>query len=357
MALTRITDNLIPTQWESQFFNEYVQENPFATYMGDSENDIIQVKSNLTKGKGDKIVFPLVNKSQGPWLTGYTPIMGNQEQLVTRSWEIEIDVYAKGIEHFKFEDFKSVIDLANAKKSVLKTASMEHTRDKIITALGSINGVAYASASEAQKDAWLVDNADRVVFGQAAAGYTDHSADLALLDTTSDKLSAAVLDDMRIKAVTAGPKVRPVDIAEMGRRYWVAFAHPRAVRDLRRDTSILNSLQYTTQANQNNRLFKGGDVEWNGIIVHEVDDLPIYENVGANGTTDVAPVYLVGAQAIGVAFGQRWKPLFDEYDHGRFMSAAIEAIYEVGKMRFGTGATDTDDPVDHGVVTGYVAVT
>ena len=55
---------------------------------------------------------------------------------------------------------------------------MKDTETLIIQALASINGVNYAIATEGQKDAWLVDNADRVLFGAAAAGYTDHSADL-----------------------------------------------------------------------------------------------------------------------------------------------------------------------------------
>jgi len=51
----------------------------------------------------------------------------------------------------------------------------------VISALGSINGVAYGSASESAKDAWLVDNADRVLFGAAVGNNSanDHSASLA----------------------------------------------------------------------------------------------------------------------------------------------------------------------------------
>ena len=44
---------------------------------------------------------------------------------------------------------------------------MKDTEKLIMQALASINGVNYACATEAQKDAWLVDNADRVLFGAA----------------------------------------------------------------------------------------------------------------------------------------------------------------------------------------------
>jgi hypothetical protein len=90
---------------------------------------------------------------------------------------------------------------------------MELTRDKIITALGSINGVAYGTATETQKDAWLVDNADRVLFGALKSNDStpgDHSAALANIDNTADKLTPSALSLMKRIAKTSSPKIRPI---------------------------------------------------------------------------------------------------------------------------------------------------
>jgi hypothetical protein len=68
----------------------------------------------------------------------------------------------------------------------------------------------------------------------------------------------------------------------------------------------------------------------------------------------VVPVYLCGAQAIGAAYAKRWTTK-EEFDYGDKFGVAIEAIYGIGKMQFGSGSADRDDLKDHGVVTGYFA--
>lgn len=52
MADTRVASGLTVEQWDSQFFTEYLTENRFASEMGQSELNIIQVKENLTKKAG-----------------------------------------------------------------------------------------------------------------------------------------------------------------------------------------------------------------------------------------------------------------------------------------------------------------
>ena len=51
------------------------------------------------------------------------------------------------------------------------------------------------AATEVQKDAWLVDNADRVLFGAAVGNNSgnDHSASLANIDNTAAKLTTNVI--------------------------------------------------------------------------------------------------------------------------------------------------------------------
>jgi hypothetical protein len=91
---------------------------------------------------------------------------------------------------------------------------------------------------------------------------------------------------------------------------------------------------------------------WGGCIVKELDDAPIITGVG-NGSIDVTPVFLLGAQAVGYAIARRWKSMTKEFDYGDKFGAAIDAIDAFEKLRFGTGAGDTTTTKDNGVVTGY----
>lgn len=352
MADTTVASGLKVQNWDNKFFTEYLQNNRFAKYYGRSENSLIQVREDLTKKRGDSITLAFVNRLTGNGVSGSGSLEGNEEDLDSRSHKLVVDKHRNGVRVAEIDEQFSAISLRDAGRATLMDWAMEHTRDKIITALGSINRVAYASASEAQKDAWLVDNADRVLFGALKSNNAsnDHSAALAEIDNTNDKLTPGALSLMKRMALEANPKIRPITVSG-GERYYVAFAGPRTFRDLKQNATITQAQREVTIKMQNNKLFKGGDVEWDGIIVHEVDDIGVI----SNGSIDCSPVYLCGAQALGIAWAKRWRSVTEEFDYEDKHGIAIEAIYGVEKLLFGSGSGDTDDFKDHGVLTGYFA--
>jgi N4-gp56 family major capsid protein len=354
MADSRAASGLTVEQWDDEFFVEYIQENVFSILFGEGENAIIQVKENLTKKKGDTVNFALVNRLTQAATTGSNTLEGNEEDLVSRSFSLTVNKRRHAVRTSEMEEQKSAIGIRNQMKPSLKTWADENTRDAIIAAMHSKNGVAYASATEAEKDAWLVDNADRVLFGAARSNNSsnDHSASLANIDSTNDTLTRSAVDLMKRLATTASPKIRPYKDAGNGKRWYVAYAHPYAFRDLR--SNLEGVLDDTTASGQAVRLFEGGDLIWSSVIVKELDDAPVIAGVG-NGSIDVTPVFLLGAQAIGYAIARRWMSKTKEFDYGDKFGAAIDAIDGFGKMTFGTGSGDTDDLKDNGQVTGYFA--
>ena len=364
MADTQVTSNLTVEQWDDKFFVEYLTENRFSSEMGTDEAAIIQVKENLMKKPGDRINFALVNKLTNDAITGRDTLEGNEEDMATRSFELVVNKRRNGVRIADIDEQFSAISLRNAAKGRLKDWSLKDTEKLIIQAMASINGVKYADVDETTKDAWLVDNADRVLFGAAAAGYTDHSADLALLDLSADKLNAVAISKMKYMArVTANPKIRPIRTEANGRHYYLLYVDPRCFRDLKTDTTITQAQREVRLETENNRLFKGGDLLWDGVIIKEVpemfDELAApFTNKGDGGTVEVGCAFLCGAQAVGAAYAKRWKSKQQEFDYGDKHGVAIEAIYGIGKMQFGSNETsDRGDLKDHGLVTGYFATT
>ena len=356
MTETTAAAGLTVQQWDDKFFVEHIQENRFSSEMGTSENSIIQVKEDLTQKKGDSVTFSLVNRLTGAGQTSGGTLEGNEEDLDSRSFKLTVDERAHGVRSNRWENQISAIDLRKAAKGALKTWSVENTRDRIIDALASINGVAYGSASEANKDAWLVDNADRVLFGAAVGNNSsnDHSASLANIDNTADKLTSGAASLMKRIARSASPKIRPYMSASSGRYYYTMYVPTLVFRDLKADTTITNAQRDVGMRMQNEKLFKGGDIEWDGIIFKEIEDIGVLSSVGA-GSIDVAPVYLCGAQAIGYGVASRWKSAEETFDYGRKKGCAIMEMGGIEKMIFGSGSADTDDLKDHGIVTGFFA--
>lgn len=362
MADTRVASGLTVEQWDDKFFTEYLTENRFQGEMGTSENKIIQVKENLMKKPGDRVNFALVNRLSQTAITGRNTLEGNEEDMASRSFEVAVDKRRNGVRVAEIDEQYSAISLREAAKSVLKDWSMKDTESLIIQALASKNGTDFALASETVRDAWLTDNTDRVYFASGYAG-TDHSAGLTEQDLTNDKLTAADITRMKYKAlVTASPKIRPIRVAENGRHYFVLYVDPRCFRDLKEEASspIIQAQREVNLEMENNRLFQGGDLLWDGVIIKEIhqmyDELgTAFANLGDAGTVEIGCAFLCGAQAIGAAYAKRWQSREETFDYGDKKGVAIEAIYGIKKMQFGSGIGDTNDLKDHGVVTGYFA--
>ena len=356
MTETTAATGLTVQQWDDKFFTECITQNRFAGEMGTSQNAIIQVKEDLTQKAGDSITYALVNKLSGSGVENGATLEGNEEEMDSRSFKLTIKERANGVRVTDWENQISAINLRRAAKAVLKDWSMENTRDRIITALGSINGVAYGTATETQKDAWLVDNADRCLFGAAKSNNSsnDHSASLANIDNTADKLTSGAASLMKRMALSASPKIRPLRSTATGRRYFCVYVPSLVFRDLKTDTTITAAQRDVGLRMQNEKLFQGGDIEWDGMIFKEIDDIEVISGVGAAGI-DVAPVYFCGAQALGYGIAKRWNTVTEEFDYGDKHGVAVQEMGNFEKLTFGSGSGDTDDLKDHGMVTGFFA--
>lgn len=353
MAETALTTELRVKKWEKKFFKEYIRDGRFSPYMGTNEFSMIQIKEVDSPAK--ELSITLINRLKGAGVTGKNTLKGNEEAMDQRTFVFSVDRVRHAVLHDRLDEEFSAIDLVEAKDAVIKDWFKERMRDELIIALGSINGVAYASASEAQKDAWLVDNADRVLFGSSVANNAanDHSAALANIDNTSDKFTGSVLKLMKRRAKNATPKIRPIKVSG-DEEWYVVFAGTYAFRDFSEDSAVQQANREAWQRGEDNPLFTGGDLIYDGCIVREVADIADITGVGA-GSINVAPVYLCGAQALGIGWKQRTKMIQDVDDYGAKKGAGAEEIRDIKKLLFGKGVTDRDDLVQHGVATTYVA--
>jgi N4-gp56 family major capsid protein len=365
MSQSKAATGLKVQKWDAKFFQEYVQESAFSGDFGTDENSIIQLKDELTKGKGESIAFALVNRLVGAGVTGSTTLEGSEEDLYSRSHKVVVDKIRNGVVVPEIQEQYSAISLRNASKATLKTWIMEKTRNDIITALGSIHTgsaqVSYALANETQKDAWITDNNDRVQFGAAVSNYSsgDHSASLLNIDNTADKMTAALLSLAKRRALTANPKIRPIMI-KGGSRWFKVYMNPLALRDLKNDSAFLAANREARARGTDNPLFTDGDYIWDGMIISQVDDIPTYA-VGAGGIA-VTPTFLCGAQAVGIGWAKRTTTKEEEFDYGDKKGCAVEEIRGIEKLHFGTQKTspqasgdDLADVKQNGVFTIWTA--
>lgn len=360
MAQTYAASGLTPQQWDSNFFTSYVRASRFKRYMGTDEASIIQLKEDLTKRKGDSVTFALVNELTGNGVTGNSTLKGNEERLGSRSHKLTVDVLRHAVAVDDWDVQKSVIDLRDAAKVQLREWAQKKLRDAIVTGLGQIDGVAFSSSTATQRNTWVANNSDRVLFGSATANYNATFLTAANAVGATEQLSPLNLSLMKRMAQAASPKIKPVYVKETDQEWYVAFVGPQAWRDLTEDNPTTNIL---TLANRDarirgvdNPLFTGDSLVWDGIIIREIPEIAPLSTISGSAGARLEPVYLCGAQAMGIAWAQRTKSTTDTDDYEFLHGVGVQEIRVIEKLRFGTAAgADLTTPKDHGIVTGFFA--
>ena len=332
MNITPARAGLVPKSWSEKFFTEYVRKNQFSRYMGTGMNSMIQVREDLTRKPGDEVVFATVRRLVGAGVTNNQILEGNEELLNARSLRLPVSVIRHAVAASDWDDQKSILDILDAARDALQVWALEKMRADIllsltaVTANGSVQ-VPYASATAAQRDFWLTTNSDRVLFGAAKSNNTGVMASSLLnVDAAADKLSTGIISLAKRIAKTANPRIRPITVKD-DEEWFVLFVDPFQMRDLRADTVMLNAQQYAAARGENNPLFTGGDLIWDGVIIREVPELGQITSAGAGTPAiNVGTALLCGAQALGVAWAQRTKTTTNVRDYGFMHGVGIQEM-------------------------------
>jgi hypothetical protein len=73
-----------------------------------------------------------------------------------------------------------------------------------------VSGISIDAATAGQRNTWVTDNGDRVLFGVSVSNYsTTFATATATLDTGVDKLTAASLRLLKRIAMKSNPRIRP----------------------------------------------------------------------------------------------------------------------------------------------------
>jgi N4-gp56 family major capsid protein len=357
MAVTTVQDNNKLVRYTKEINREYVRGNMFSPYMGQDLNAIIRIRQELKQG-GDQMNIPLVTKLRGRG-TGTGTLVGNEEKIDNYGMRVWLDWARHAVVTKKSDQHKDSADIFGEAKPLLTDWGLERQRDDIVEAFmalpseaappnmgesDTVNGIRYEDATATQKNTWNADNSDRVLYGAAVSNYNaTHATALANIDTTNDKLTAAVVSLAKSQAELADPAIKPFKTRD-GYEYFVMFVGSNAFRDLKADPTIIQANRDARAREGNgmdkNPLFQDGDLIWDGVIIRKVPEISKYVTsvwttllTAGNSSSRVEPAFLCGQQAAVVAWGQMAKPTFrKEDDYGFITGVGTEMAYGVAKM-------------------------
>lgn len=348
-------------KWDDKALYEYQDQLILKPFMStNSEDGVIFVHDVFGKQEGDVVIIPLIAALSGEGVEDDEPLEGNEEAMQAFDFEVRLRQYRHGMRtKGRLTARRTAFKLKDQFRPLLTRWLAQKTEQHMFDALASISGTRYQDADETAKDAWLASNSDRVLFGAATSNNSsnDHSASLANVDSTNDKLTTSVLSLVKRMAKKATPKVRPLRVkanAESGAKEWyVAFCDTYCLRDLEADTAWQAAQRDARERGDQNPMFTGAYGTWRGVIIIESEKNLRLDNVG-NGSIDVAANFLCGAQALVFApagdterMDAQVTMTEETFDYDNEVGVAIAAMYGHGKARFNSK--------DHGVVTFYCA--
>ena len=366
MAVTTIATGNLVQQWSPKFWSEFVRDNPFAKLMGETTDAPIQMVYDLEKKPGEYVNVSFISRVPSTsaalggvmddnTLRGQEYSLGNFQDLLT------LHQYRNAVTIGKMEQKKSHIDMLNAAKPQLKNWLMELVRQQCIMALQSPNldGVTSEAASTAaQKNAWEAAQyaASRILVGHLLSyanntTYATYALCLANIVNTTDSLSPSMVALAKRLAEGSDPHMRPIRI-DGGGEWFIQLCQRYAFRDFKQLAATVSILEYAGVRGDENPLFNDGDLMYDGIVLKKVPEISVITGAGSGGI-DVAPNFLIGAQALGFAIGETAHDIYtkDEYDYGNAPGVGVAQIHAIKKLMFPVPGT----AVQNGVLSVYTA--
>lgn len=342
--------------WITQYLREYVRQSGLLPYMSTRQNAIIRVRNELANTAGTAINVPLIGRLKGAGVTGAQVLDGNEEDLENLNDRVSVDWIRNGVVVPKSTSFRTEMDLLNAAREGLVDWSAEKLRDDALANMGSIiipgatdvNGIAgtdtsvsFAAASAAQRNTYLVNNTDRILFGSARANASSGvwATAAGTVDNTADKLTTGVITLAKRMARTPGNTQRKITPyrTEDGREYYVMFVGSLPFRDLKADpVMIAANTSARPREVGTNPIFQDGDLMYDGVIIREIPEMPIIASGTAGAAIDIQQGFLCGQSALCVAYGQQPTPRTDlSRDYGFRPGVAIEELRGLKKVSYG----------------------
>lgn len=361
MANTVSVDALRREFWKKELFQDVIDGMYFTQngLMGEGDNNIVQVFSDLKKESGDTITVPLTAKLSGAGVSGDSELEGNEEAISSYYDQIAIDQIRNAVRLTgRLDSQKACYDMFKDAKEKLSTWAQEFLERQIFLKLGGVSALTLTDTTGAvySGNATWSNTPDAIPTateaGNTGIDYTyrylnaDASAGLDGIAAT-DILTTGLISKAKMIARLANPSVRPLRIK--GQDFYVMFIHPKQAWDLKNaSSSVWAQAQREAQVRgENNPIFTGSLGVWDGVILFEHEYVPQLTGDGSGvifstGNTTYAPngvvVYrslLCGRQAVGAAFTKDSFEMVEEtFDYKNKVGISTGIIGGVQKMMF-----------------------
>lgn len=323
------SDALTKKVWEEKLFRDMVKESYFSRFMGSGPNSLVQTKTQLEKSQGDKVTFGIRMRLTGAGITSGSILEGNEEKLSTYSDDVTLEQYRHGVrDDGALSRQRAVFSIDDEAEQALKDWGSEKIDSLCFDAINA--------------------SPTKILYPDAAAGNfkvgTVPATVISDMDASS-LITPTFISQVKCWAKTGGSRaivpLRPVKVE--GSEYYILLCHPDVLYTLKVDTTFTQAMREAQERGKDNPLFKHATAIWDGVVIHEHENMPIGGSTTGVGTW--GKCVLMGAQSLVWAWGERPKLVQKNFDYENEHGYAWGMICGVNKPVFNS--------LDYGSVAVY----
>jgi N4-gp56 family major capsid protein len=319
--------------WRKRLAREALKATWIGKFIGESDESLIQILDETSKGAGDKVTVTLRMQLVGDGVLGDGTVEGNEEALATYTDAPIIDqlrhaVRSKG----KMVEQRITFKIREESQVGLKdwwAGRMDTSFFNQIAGYTPQTDVRYTGLQ-----ASIAPDASHLYLGAVANEQSLSSA---------NPFDLTMIDNALALAKLATPAIRPIMVD--GNEMYVCFLHTWQVVSMRTNTSAgqwldIQKAATTGDGSKKNPIFTGALGVYNNVILHESSRVPhgVNSATGAPITT-VRRAILCGAQAAAICFGEdysfeKWDWNEELFDYGNQLGVEAGCIHGIKKLRF-----------------------
>lgn len=335
MAKTRFETNNALTKkiFEEKLFRDVVKESYFTKFSGSDQSSIVYKKEDLVKSKGDTITFGLRMRLSGAGVTGRQQLEGNEESLTTHSNTVTLERYRHGVrDNGQLDRQRTAFNISAESRQAIQDWGSE-----------KIDKLCFDELVTARTKALYTTSAGNT-------GATEATAKAALT-VANGKLTLPLISFAKTWAQTGGGRayvpLRPIRVD--GKDTFVLLTHPDALYDLKTSSAWQQAQREAEARGKSNPIFSGAVGFWDGVVIHEHENMPIAADAGASSNVPWAKAVLLGAQSLCWADGERPSIVQEKFDYEEEEGYCWRATCGVARSEFNS--------LEYGSVGLYVART
>jgi len=312
MAHTAIATGhaLAPVIVQRQLFLEQKKSAYFTRFFSARGDMPVFEKTDFTKAKGETMTFGLRIRLTGDPITGNATMKGKEDKLTFYTWQLTLDRFRYAVmDDGALTRQRFVGDIPTEIRNALTVWGGELIDQKCMDA--------------------LVESPTSTIYGGDATGIF---TDLAVGDVITPELISKMKAIATTQRGSGKTPIQPVMVD--GKKYLVLLVSPDVAVDLKYDTTFMAATKDAAERGSNNPLFTGMLGIWDGVVIHEHENVPVFSNGGPGGEVPYSKCVLMGASALCWAWGERPSIVEEDEDYEEFKGYCWRMTAQVGKPQF-----------------------